>query len=328
MLAACADSKTPEREEKIIPVKVMDIARSTAQAERNYVGTVEESTAISLSFSSVGTVEQVFVSEGQPVRKGQTLATLNSATAQNSLATAQASLQQAQDAFERLTKLHNNGSLPDIKLVEVETGLQKAKSMEAIARKNLDDCRLCAPVDGVVARRSAEPGANATPGMTAFKLVTVDRVNIAISVPENEIGSTATGQDAVITVPALGNQIFTGKIMLKGITANPLSHAYTVKIGVDNPQARLMPGMVCKVRIRQDRQSPAIVVPNRAVQSSHDGRRFVWLAVGDVAQRRFVETGTLDDFGITIEKGLSESDLLIVEGYQKISEGMKINVVR
>jgi RND family efflux transporter MFP subunit len=169
MLAACADKKAPEQKEKIIPVKVMDIARSTTLSERNYIGTVEESTAVSLGFSGMGTVEQVFVSEGQQVRRGQTLATLNSATAQNALATAQASLQQAQDAFERLTKLHDNGSLPDIKFVEVETGLQKAKAMEAIARKNLDDCRLCAPVDGVVARRSAEPGANVAPGMTAFK---------------------------------------------------------------------------------------------------------------------------------------------------------------
>jgi membrane fusion protein (multidrug efflux system) len=72
MIAACADNKTPEREEKIIPVKVMDIARSTASSERNYVGTVEESTAVSLSFSSMGTIEQVFVAEGQRVRKGQT----------------------------------------------------------------------------------------------------------------------------------------------------------------------------------------------------------------------------------------------------------------
>ncbi|MDR2119429.1 MAG: efflux RND transporter periplasmic adaptor subunit, partial [Tannerella sp.] len=302
--------------------------RSTASSERNYVGTVEESTAVSLSFSSMGTIEQVFVAEGQQVRKGQTLAVLSSATAQNSLDATQASLQQAQDAYDRLTKLHNNGSLPDIKFVEVETGLQQAKAMEAIARKNLDDCRLCAPVDGVVARRSAEPGANATPGMTAFKLVTVDRVNIAISVPENEIGSTATGQDAVIAVPALDNQIFTGKITLKGVAANPLSHTYTVKIGVDNPQAQLMPGMVCKVRIGQDGESSAIVVPNRAVQSSHDGRRFVWLAVSDVAQRRFVETGALADAGVTVEQGLSEGDRLIVEGCQKISEGMKINVVR
>jgi multidrug efflux pump subunit AcrA (membrane-fusion protein) len=63
----------------------------------------------------------------------------------------------------------------------------------------------------------------------------------------------------------------------------------------------------------------------KAVQSSHNGRRFVWLAVDSTAQRRFVETGTLADSGVTVEKGLHEGDRLIVEGYQKISEGMKIN---
>jgi RND family efflux transporter MFP subunit len=327
MATACADRKTPELKEKIIPVKVIQIETSAMTTDRNYVGTVEESTAISLSFSLMGTVEQVFVSEGQPVRKGQALAVLNSVTAQNSLDAARASLQQAQDASDRLTKLHRNGSIPDIKFVEVETGLQQAKAMEAIARKNLDDCRLCAPVDGIVAQRAAEPGANVVPGVPAFKLVTVRRVNVAISVPENEIGRIATGQEALIEVPALDHGTFAGKIVLKGITANPLSHTYSVKIDVENPQAKLMPGMVCKVRLRQGERT-AIVVPNRAVQSSHDGRHFVWLAVGDAAQRRFVETGALADSGLTVEKGLSEGDLLIVEGAQKVSEGMKITLIR
>ncbi|MDR1129687.1 MAG: efflux RND transporter periplasmic adaptor subunit [Prevotellaceae bacterium] len=226
--------KEVPKTDKVIPVKVQTVGFSSEQGSRNYVGTVEESSAISLSFSMPGTVEEVFVSEGQRVQKGQLLATLNSATAKNSLATTQSQLNRAQDAYDRLAKVHDNGSLPGIKFVEVETSLQQAKSMLEIARKNLDDCRLYAPRSGIVTSRSVEPGVNVLPGITAFRLVSVDRVNVKISVPENEIGDIAVGIDATVEVPALNNDTFTGKVELKGVIANAISHTYEVKIGIDN----------------------------------------------------------------------------------------------
>ncbi|MDR2841443.1 MAG: efflux RND transporter periplasmic adaptor subunit, partial [Paludibacter sp.] len=203
LFAACSNGKGAEKQEKIIPVKVMNVEAQHLASSQNYVGTVEESVAVSLAFSGMGTVEEVLVDEGQRVRKGQLLAKLNTATAENSYQSMLAKQQQAQDAYDRLVKVHKNGSLSDIKLVEVETGLQQAKSMTAIAKKNLDDCRLVAPRDGVIAVRSVEAGNSAMPGMAAFKLISIDKVNVKISVPENEIGGVQTGQTASVTVAAL-----------------------------------------------------------------------------------------------------------------------------
>jgi RND family efflux transporter MFP subunit len=324
-LVACS-KKTETQQEKVVPVKVMEVASLAITAERNYVGTVEESAAVSLSFSGTGTVEQVFVSEGQRVSKGQLLATLNTATAQNSYDAVQAKLAQTQDAYDRLVKVHENGSLPDIKFAEVEAGLQQAKSMAAITKKSLDDCKMYAPSNGVIATRSIEAGASAMPGVAAFKLVSVDKVNVKISVPENEIGSIQTGQTAHITVPALNNDVFTGKIEMKGIVANAISHTYEAKIKVDNTQSKLMPGMVCKVSLAGEDNTAALVVPNRAIQISPDGKRFVWLADNYTARRCFVKTNDLTDNGIIVSEGLSAGDKLIVEGFQKISEGTNISI--
>jgi RND family efflux transporter MFP subunit len=328
LFAACSNKKVTETQEKIIPVKVMEIAATTTANRQNYVGTVEESVAVSLSFSSMGTVEQVFVSEGQKIDKGQLLATLNAATVQNAYEAAQAKLSQAQDAYDRLAKVHDNGSLPDIKFAEVEAGLQQAKSMAAISKKSLDDCRLYAPRNGVIAVRSIEAGSSVNPAQAAFKLVAVDRVNVKIAVPENEIGKISEGQEARIEVSALDNAVFAGKVDMKGVDANALSHTYKVKIGVNNPNARLLPGMVCKVETAHTSslQQSAVVVPSRTIQISADGRHFVWLADGNVAKRQFVKTGDLNDNGIVIVDGLSAGDNLIVEGFQKVSEGMKVSI--
>ena len=324
LFAACSEKKGTEKQEKIIPVKTIEIAASQDVGTKNYVGTVEESVAVSLAFPGMGTVEQVYVSEGQRVSKGQLLAALNSATAEDSYRMMLAKQQQAQDAYDRLVKVHENGSLPDIKFVEVETGLQQAKSMTAVAKKNLDDCKLYAPRDGVIETRSIEAGNSAMPGQAAFKLISVDKVHVKIAVPENEIGKISVGKQAKIMVPALDNTEFFGKIETKGVAANVLSYTYEAKIEVNNPLRRLMPGMVCKVFLLDDSKAAEIVVPNRTIQIATDGKRYVWLADGNIAKRQLVKIGGLNDNGIVILEGLSAGDQLIVEGFQKISEGMKI----
>jgi len=326
VFAACSRQNGTQTQGKTIPVKVKEIAATQTSGSKKYVGTVEESVAVSLSFSLIGTVEEVFVQEGQRVRKGQLLAALNTATAENSYQGSIAKLRQAQDAYDRLTKVHENGSLSDIKFVEVETGLQQAKAMAAIAKKNLDDCRLYSPRDGVIATRNIEAGSSVSPVQTAFKLVSVDKVFVKIPVPENEIGSIAEGQTAKVIVAALDNAVFSGKIEIKGVSANAMSHTYEAKIGIANPQSQIMPGMVCKVSLAGSDNAAEIIVPNSAVQISADGKRYVWLAKENIANRHFVKTGNLTDSGIAITEGLSAGDKLIVEGFQKLSEGMKIVV--
>ena len=322
-LTGCENRQTTEPTAKIVPVKVMNIGFSDRSHNQNYVGTVEESSAVSLGFSGMGTVERVLVSEGERVRKGQLLAVLEGGTAQNAYNVAKSTLHQAQDAYDRLKTLHEKGSLTDLKWIEVESGLEQAKAMEAIAKKSVDDCNLYAPMSGVIAKRSVEEGVNVMPGLSAFKIVLIDEVYINVPVPENEIGSIHIRQPATITIPALGNRAYSGVVEKKGVEANPISRTYTLKIKTGNPNSELMPGMVCKVFL-QNEEDKQIIIPNKCVQISPDNRHFVWMADGNIARRRFITVGSLADFGIVVENGLTEGDRLIVEGSAKISEGMKI----
>ena len=325
-LTNCGKKQTTEQAAKIIPVKVMHIGFSEHSSGQNYVGTVEESSAVSFGFSGMGTVERILVSEGERVRKGQLLAVLDSGTTQNSYNVAKSTLHQAQDAYDRLKPLHEKGSITDIKWIEVESGLEKAKAMEAIAKKSLDDCKLYASMNGVISKRSVEEGVSVMPGMSAFKIVSIDAVYINVPVPENEIGSINIGKPATATVPALGHHEYTGVIDKKGVEANPISRTYAIKIKISNPKSEHMPGMVCKVFLQHE-DNKQIIIPNKSVQIAHDNKHFVWIAENGIAKRRFITTGLLNNTGITVESGLREGDSLIVEGYQKVSEGMKITII-
>jgi RND family efflux transporter MFP subunit len=327
LVVSCKGKKEEATADEAIPVKVETVSTTTATGEHNYVGTVEENTGSSLSFSVMGTVEKVLVTEGQSVSKGQLLAVLNKATLMNTYNVAHSSLKQAQDAYKRLTQLHESGSLPEIKYVEIQTQLQQAEATESIAKKNLRDCNLYAPFSGVIARKSIDPGMNVAPGIESLKLVTIDKVNVKVSVPENEIARVKKGATAQVDVAALNHKSFEGKIDEKGVIANPLSHTYEVKVKLNNPHRELMPGMVCEVYISSpDQQQGGILVPNSAIQILDTGERFVWLAKNGKAERRIVGTGELTNQGVVVTSGLSSGDQVIIEGNQKVSEGMKITV--
>lgn len=326
LTAGCSGKKNEPAVERKIPVKIVKVASSGLVGSQSYVGTVEEESAASLSFQVMGNVERIYVSEGQQVNQGQLLASLEQSTLQNTYDAAQASLKQAVDAADRMQILYENKSLPEIKWVEVESKLQQARSMENIARKNLEDACLYAPFSGVIGKRNVEAGENVQPGKPIFTLLNIKTVNIKIAVPEKEISSIGK-RKATITVGALSNQVFEGTVTEKGITANPVSHTYEAKIRLGNEQGVLLPGMVCNVKVESGVTLPAISLPNNVIQIAHTGERYVWCVRGGKAKAVTVRVGDLTDNGILITDGLSEGDEVITDGYQKVSEDMKVTAL-
>lgn len=306
-------------------VRVMTVSDSRSHYEQNYSGTVEEESSASLSFQAAGSIRQVHVSDGMSVKKDQKLAELDPASLKNAHDAALSTLQQAKDAYKRYEQLHKKGSLTEIQWTEVQTKLQQASAMEGIARKNLENAVLKAPFNGIIADKTIETGVTVLPGAPVMKIVTIDRVNVKIPVPENEIADTRIGQEASIVVPALKNKRFSGRISEKSVTANPISRTYNVKISIENPEHELMPGMVCKVDIKDESNHLAgIVIPNSCVQIDYAGQAFVWLVRNGMATKRIITVGGLTENGTLVTNGLDGGEKLIVEGSQKVSEGSNV----
>ena len=325
LLSACKESRIVSPMPSGVSVKVMQIDDSRVQYEQNYSGTVEAGYSVPLSFQTAGNLQQVLVSDGQSVRKGQLLATLDPVSLQSAYDAAKAVLEQAEDAYLRYESLHKKGSMTDLQWMEVQTKRQQALSMESIARRNLEHAVLKAPVDGIVAAKDIEAGMNVIPGVPVLKILGIDQVDVKIPVPENEIARTRIGQEASVKVPALQNRLFQGVITEKGISANPVSRTYDVKIAIENPEHALMPGMVCKVDIADSSRYPSgIVVPNNCIQIDYAGHAFVWVAQDGMAAKRRIRVGGLTEKGTLVSQGLEKGELLIVEGSQKVSEGSKI----
>lgn len=326
--AAGCSSRPQTPQERAIPVKTLVVAAGQQNAAgREYVGVVEEESATALSFPVQGTVTSLAADEGQRVKAGQVLARLDERNLQSIRNSAQASLTQAEDAMKRLQMLHDNGSLPEIKYVEAQTKLEQARAMEQVARKNLEDSRLAAPFAGVIGKKSVEAGENVMPGQAVVTLLKTDVVKVKIPVPENEIAAVGPGRKARIVVAALGGKSYEGTVREKGVTADPVSHTYEAKIPLANPDGALMPGMVCRVTLAADSAARAIVLPNRAVQVTGRGERFVWCVQDGRAVRVPVTVGALTEGGVVIASGLAAGEQVITDGYQKVSDGMKVETL-
>ena len=179
---------------KTIKVCVDTVKSEFINTNLKYSGSIEAFQTIPLTFQTTGRVEKVFVEAGDAVKKDQLLATIEKADLQNLRDISKAKYQQAKDAYDRLKKVHDEGSLPEIKWVEMETNLEQAKLALDLSESSLDKCNLRSPASGIVGRRNIEPGMSALSiGSAPIELVDINKVYVKVSVPENEIGKITKG---------------------------------------------------------------------------------------------------------------------------------------
>ena len=305
-------------------------AQSSGTNGQTYVGIVEEQEATAVSFTGMGVVKRVLVSEGQTVSRGQLIAEMDDTQARNLLAGAEAQMVQANDALQRYSMLHDNGSLPEVQWVEIQSKVAQAKSQLEVAKKNLADCRLVAPVSGLVGRKQIGAGETTLPSQAVVTILNISNVKVKVSVPEAEVGSISPNTSSNIKVEAISRSYEGGRIE-KGVQADAMTHTYDIRINVPNGDRKLLPGMVASVQFvavaqqQAEQTEQAAMLPVTAVQKNADGSLFVWTVGKDsTAHRTTVGIGETKGNRIAITTGIENGQRIVTEGYQKLSEGTKV----
>ncbi len=310
-----------------LKVSAITITPNEIQTQTPYIGVVESQSEAKLSFSVPGTVSKIYVKQGQQVNKGKLLISLNAPNIEQSLRAAEATYAQAKDGFKRAEALHKTQSIPEIDYIKAKSAHQQALSALSIAQKNVEDTKLYAPHSGYIGRIVATQGESALPSAVMLTLIEMDCVSIKIAVAEGEISAINIGDSAIISVVALDDKPISGRVSSKGVSSNPLSHTYEVMVQVDNQDGRLLAGMISKVAIVGESRC-GIVVPNQAVVLGASKGRYVWVVEDGVAQRRQVQIQGLSPMGVVVTQGINYGDIVITEGYQRVSQGDKVEVIQ
>lgn len=314
-----------------IPVNVMVVGASDATTERNYVGDISSEKSISMAFPLGGTLTKVNVRNGQRVAKGQVLAMIDSTTTSSLHATALATLRQAEDAYRRLEGVYKEGGISEVRWVQMQTDLEKARQTEVSTRKRLEECTIRAPFSGTVSCGDLHEGQEMRPGETVCKVLDMNRLRISFSVPEQEIHHMAAGDAATATVPALDERELTLRISDKSLAANPLGHTYLVHASITSGDVEgLLPDMVAKVKVTRNESKAndgerKVMVPLNSIHTMPDGQ-CVWVIENGVARQRSITVGDFLKSGVMVEEGLADGDTVVVEGHQKLYTGARLKV--
>jgi len=335
--AGCSKMKEQQKTAPIA-VKTMTVSAIPTGTGQSYSGTVVPQAEATLSFSSEGVIRSLNFKQGQMVKAGQVLGTVDITNKESSLAasqagteTARSQLAQAQDLYDRAKMLHDEDAITEQKWVMAQENLRRAKamlkqaeSMEKISTKRVADTRLTAPFSGYISAKLAEVGQNASPANPVAKLMKINPVRVKISVPEDDISKISIGRKVYIRVEALDNELRSGVITEKSLSADPLAHSYEVMAEVVNDGNQLLPGMICEMFTDQGTGKETILLPAELVQIDYHNRYFVWTVQGNKAQRTPVTIGKNHGDKVEITGGLALGAKVISEGQQKVSTGMEV----
>jgi len=317
-LGACRGGK--QAQEPAVKVRTVIINASSSPSGLYYSGNIEAARDIGLSFLTAGTVSFINVREGDRVAKGKLLAKLDCQSNENSLQIAVAKAKQAADAYGRFEPMFKNGNLPAIKMVDIETAKTQTELAVKLAEKSVADCSIIAPESGLISERSVEPGDSAIPGKTALRLVSVDKVYASIAVPEKEISAVRRGAGALVELTGARHLSLRGHVSDVGVTANPLSRTYTVRIALPNHGDELLPGMLCNVYL-SEKSGGGLVIPATALKMDANGNQFVYVADKNWrVHARMVVTSGFREGGVVVLGGLASGDVVVAEGAQKLEE--------
>lgn len=315
--------KTPSGWTDTILVEALVVNDGNTPTERNYVGDIGSEQEATLSFMLGGTLTKVAVKNGEHVTKGQLLAEVDATTATSLHATALATLRQAEDAYRRLEAVHREGGLSEVKWVEMETNLEKARQAEVSARKHMEECSLRAPFSGVVICGSRAAGQEMKPGETFCRVLDMKRLCVDFSVPEQEISMIKVGDAADATVSALDDAHLALRISDKSFIANPLGHTYKIHASIVSGETQnLLPDMVAKVHITLSALG-GIVVPADCIQTMPEGT-VIWVVKNGKAEHRPIVVGDFVRNGVVVKEGLSTGDTVVTAGQQKLYTGAKV----
>ena len=277
-----------------------------------------------------GTLTSLTVKAGQKVSKGQILGRVDDAGMSQQLASLENQYALAKTTYERQKNLWDKKIGSEIQFLNAQTQMVSAQKAVAQMRAQLSKTIIRAPFTGTIDEVFVEKGQVVAPSQQGLmRIVNLNNMYVSTTVPETYIGKLKVGTEVDVYLAALGKN-YKGKVRQVGNFINPNNRSFGIEVSLPNPENLLRPNQVAKLKIIDYINKNAIVVPTNVVQEDAAGDKFVFVVDGSngktgIAKKAIVSVGKSSDNVTEILSGLSANDVIVTEGVNTISEGMKLN---
>ncbi|HSP79171.1 MAG TPA: efflux RND transporter periplasmic adaptor subunit [Myxococcaceae bacterium] len=349
-LAACSKPEGKEAEGKqevelaVRTVRVAPVEKGDVVEEVELIGELEGMQEVRVSTLVPERIRSLAVREGDRVKEGDLLATLQGELQSEGLNQAQAGLEAAianrdaiLDNLRRTRTLVEAGSAAQAQLDALEAQARAAEAQvrqagaavaQASAQRNRTTIR--SPLAGVVATVHLRVGDLAGGSMPIVTVVKADSVKAVLRVPERDFLRVKEGMPVRVSPLAKPEQVVEGRVSLKGPVVDRMTRTGLVEVHLDNKDGQLVAGSAIRAAIELNRREGVVLVPAEAVLLEGDtertGRATAFVSDGAKAQRREVRVGARQEDRLEVVEGLAAGEQLIVQGAHLLRDGNPITL--
>lgn len=281
-----------------------------------------------------GTLEKVYVQEGQRVQKGQLLATIDDGGLSSQLEQLKTQQELSKTTFERQKRLWEQNIGSEIQYLQAKTNYEAQQNAVKQLQSQLEKSAIRAPFTGIIDDVIKDEGTVVSPGAESevFRIVNLSEMYINVEVPERYLGSVTNGKEVKVFFPVLGDSVVT-RVRTTGNFINPNNRSFTAEIPVPNKDGAFKPNLTARVRINDYTNEEALLIPQSIISENAEGEQYVYIAEkiegGEISQvkKSIIHTGRTQGAQVEVLAGLSAGELVIREGARSVKDGQKVELI-
>ena len=241
--------------------------------------------------------------------------------AKNQYEIADVQYQSAQESYELVIE---GAAEEDIKSVEAQ--VRQTKAALDMAKYQLKNTQITAPISGKVTSITVSSGEMVSPSVPLLSIIDVSRIFVKIGISEKDISKIKEGQKVNLEIDAFSEEKFQGEVVSKGVAVDQISKTLEVKIEILQPEVDIPVGVFARGDILVKTNQDALIIPSNALTRKKDGI-YVYVIEEGIARQKEVVLGIIQDERVEILEGLSEEEEIVVLGNQELEDGLKVDVL-
>ncbi|WP_159021948.1 efflux RND transporter periplasmic adaptor subunit [Formosa sp. L2A11] len=297
-------------------------------------GSVQTKENIVIYSETSGILQDIYVKEGQHVKKGQVLARIDDGGLEQQVAQSEIQLALTKTTFERQKRLWDQKIGSEIQFLQAKSTFEAQEQAVNQLKTQLAKAAITAPFSGVIDDIITEQGSVVSPGQSQLmRIVNLKNMYIETEVPESYIKDVVEGKEVKVEFPILGTSVNT-KIRQASNFINPGNRTFKVEVAVPNKEENIKPNLTAKLKINDYTNENALLIPLSIISENANGEQYIYVVSNKndngeaTVNRAIIKTGRTQNDVIEVLSGIENGAEIIKEGARSAREGQTVKVIK
>lgn len=327
---SCRQEEEQPKKAEVVYVKTAPVEHAEMSQSIHTHGRISSKKEIKLSFKINGIIRDLYVDEGEAVKKGQILARLDLSEIESQVEQARSAFEKVQRDLKRAENLYKDKAVTLEQLQNIQTAHQVAESQLEVAEFNLRYSEIHAPSKGRILRRLMEENEMVSAGMPIFIFASTEKDWIVrAGVSDRDLVRLRLNDPAVLQFDAYQGETFQAQVSEIAESSDPMTGTYEVELKVEARDKKLVSGFVAQVDISPSSKEMYTVIPIEALVEA-DGRQGFVFTVDEStnrARRIPMTIGFLFEDKVAVASGLKDITFVVTEGAPYLIDGTQVQIV-